>query len=105
MPEYTTIDIIKDSFENWYNKNVTPDSPVSIYINYRDTQSLPLKVYHTITMELVALSIVNNLATITSLIKLTENYNHSTTTPQEAKDHLTLTLLQHLYSFTPTHPS
>ena len=95
----TTLDLIKDSFETWYNTNIAKDSPVSIVINYNDIQVLPIKAYHTITMDMRAIGIKNNLAYTTSLVKIQENYNHGITSEEEAKDGLIMKLLEHLYGF------
>lgn len=96
-----TLNIIKDSFELWYNRNVTPDNPVSIVINYSDVQKLHLKAFHTVTIDMQAIGTLNDLATITKLMTISENYNHGTTSEQEAKDNLTKKFLEQLYSFKP----
>ena len=49
------INLIKESFESWYNKVYSTN--VSIVINYNDVQTLAIKAYHTIIMEVQALSI------------------------------------------------
>lgn len=96
-----TLNIIKDSFELWYNRNVTQDNPVSIVINYSDVQKLHLKAFHTVTIDMQAIGTLNDLATITKLMTISENYNHGTTSEQEAKDNLTKKFLEQLYSFKP----
>lgn len=93
------INLIKESFEQWYNRNFSPDSPVSIVINYSDVQRLSIKCIHTITMEVKALGIRNGASYATPVLCLQENYNHGVTSEQEAKDGLTKKLLMKLYSF------
>lgn len=94
-----TIDIIKNSFEAWYNRTYSTDSPVSIAINYSDVQTLSIKAFHTIRFEVVALGIKDNLSYSKSLITLQENYNHGITSEQEAKDSLTEKLLMEMYGY------
>lgn len=98
---YTTdiINIVKDSFEDWYNKHITPDFPVSILINYKDEQRLSMRAFHTSTIEVQAIGIKNNTTVISSIITLSENYNHGLVTEQEAKDNMIKKLLEQLYSF------
>lgn len=90
------INLIKDSFEDWYNKVYTK---ASIVINYSDMQTLAIKAYHTITMEVQAISIVNGQAQSSKLITLTENYNHGVTTEEEAKLGLTKKMLMEMFSY------
>lgn len=99
MNTQETINLIKESFEVWYNKTFSKDSPVSIVINYSDVQTLAIKAFHTVTMEVQALGINNNLSYATSLIKLQENYNHGITSEEEAKLGLTKKLLIELYNY------
>jgi len=94
-----TIDIIKNSFEKWYNRNFAKDSSVSIVINYSDIQKLSIKAYHTISFEVVAVGIKDNLSYTQPLITLQENYNHGVTSEQEAKDSLTEKLLMEMYGY------
>ena len=101
MDTSNTINLIKESFETWYNYHVAKESPVAILINYNDTQKLSLKAFHTVTFDVHAVGTVDNLATITKILSITENYNHGTTSEQEAKDNLTKKLLGRLYSFQP----
>ena len=95
----STLQLIKSSFETWYNKNITKKSPVAIVINYSDVQKLSIKAFHTITMEVQAVGIRNNMSYTTKLITLQENYNHGTTTEMEAKEGLTEKLLMALYGY------
>ena len=96
MDTQQVINLIKDSFEDWYNKVFTK---ASIVINYNDVQTLSIKAYHTITMEVQAVSIVNGQAKNKSLISLTENYNHGVTTEEEAKLGITKKMLMEMYSY------
>lgn len=90
----STLDIIKESFEAWYNgKLQANESPVSIAINYSDVQTLSIKAYHTIRMEVQAIGINDGKSFVTPLLELQENYNHGVTSEQEAKDGLTKKLL------------
>ena len=97
MDTQQVISFIKDSFESWYNKVYS--TKASIVINYNDVQTLAIKAYHTITMDVQALSIVNNSSQATSLINLTENYNHGVTTEEEAKLGLTKKMLAEMFSY------
>lgn len=99
MDTSKTLDIIKSSFENWYNKNIAKDSPVSILINYSDTQKMNIRAFHTVTYDVQSVGTQDDLAVITPLLSITENYNHGTTTEEEAKENLTIKLLERLYSF------
>lgn len=92
-------DIIKNSFERWYNKNIAKEEPVSITINYSDTQTLAIKAYHTVCIALQALVIKDNEPDIVPLITLRENYNHGVTSEEEAKEHMYTRLLEKMYSF------
>lgn len=93
------LNLIKDSFEIWYNRNVSKDNPITIVINYNDLQTLSIKAFHTVNMEVSAVGIKDNLSYVIPLISIKENYNHGITTEQEAKEHLTGRLLQELYGF------
>lgn len=93
------IQIIRESFESWYNKAYAQEKPVTIAINYSDVQTLAIRAYHTITMEVAALSSVEGLTVVTPIMTLRENYNHGVTTEQEAKDGLTKKMLMSMYGF------
>lgn len=99
MDTTNTLTLIKDSFESWYNKQHPENSPVSIAINYSDEQKLSIKAYHTITMQVDVIGISKGEAYTCTVIKLQENYNHGVTTEQEAKDGLTMKLLEKLYGY------
>ena len=97
MNTQEVINFIKESFESWYNK--VYGSKTSIVISYSDVQTLSIKAYHTITMDVQAVSIVNGQAQNKCLIKLQENYNHGITTEDEAKLGLTKNLLMEMFSY------
>ena len=99
MDSTNTLTLIKDSFESWYNKQHSESNPVSIAINYSDEQKLSIKAYHTITLQVNLIGIKNGEFYTQQLISIQENYNHGVTTEQEAKDGLTMKLLQRLYGF------
>ena len=97
MNTQEVINLIKDSFESWYNKVYSTNA--SIVINYNDVQTLAIKAYHTITMDVQAINIVNGQSENKSLITLTENYNHGVTTEDEAKLGLTKRMLMQMFSY------
>lgn len=90
---------IKESFECWYNQSVSKDTPVSVVLNYSDAQTLILKAYHTVRVELCTVHIKDNHAVVTPLLRLQENYNHGVTSEEEMKEKMTQKLLMKLYSF------
>ena len=98
MDSTNTLTLIKDSFESWYNKQHS-ENKISIAINYSDEQKLSIKAYHTITMQVNAIGIKNGESYTEQLVYLQENYNHGVITEQEAKDGLTIKLLEKLYGF------
>lgn len=97
MNTQQVINLIKDSFESWYNRVYSTNA--SIVINYSDVQTLAIKAYHTITMDVQALNIVNGSSQAIPLITLKENYNHGVTTEDEAKIGLTKKMLMEMYSY------
>lgn len=99
MTTLETLNMIKDSFESWYNKTIASDSPVTISIDYSDLQTLAIKAYHTITMELKATGIKDGLSYSNFLIRLQENYNHGVTTEEEAKLGLAQKMLTEMYNY------
>lgn len=99
MNSSETLTQIKNSFETWYNATHPKKSHVSIVINYSDMQTLLIKAYHTIKMEVAAIMIEDNKPVSTSLITIQENYNHGILSEQEAKDHLTERLLVEMYGY------
>jgi len=99
MESSNTLTIIKESFEAWYNKHLAKELPATIVINYRDTQTLAIRAYHTSSIEMQAVSIKDCKSFIVPLLKLSENYNHGIITEEEAKDNMLKKLLIKLYSF------
>ena len=73
---------------------------VSIVINYKDVQTLAIKAYHTITMDVQALDIVNGSSKATQLITITENYNHGVASEEEAKAGITKKVLMQMFYYT-----
>ena len=100
MNNSETINLIKESFEIWYNSKLHPDdNPVSIAVNYSDIQTLSIKAYHTIRMEVQAIGIRDGKSFITPLLLLQENYNHGVTSEQEAKEGLTKKMLIQMFDY------
>ena len=97
--ETTTLSIIKDSFEFWYKKKYSEGNPMSIVINYSDEQKLSIKAYHTVTIQMNAVGIKDGESYTKQLIYIQENYNHGVTSEQEAKNELTMKLLDRLYGY------
>lgn len=96
----STLNVIKESFESWYNDRLQADEwPVSIVINYSDTQTLSMKAYHTVTVEVQAISIRNEKSAIVPLFKLQENYNHGVTSEEEAKEGMMKKLLIQMFNY------
>ena len=91
------LNFIKESFESWYNKVYA--SSTSIVINYSDVQTLSIKAYHTITLEVQAISIKDGQSHTESLIRLQENYNHGVFTEDEAKLELIKKMLMEMFSY------
>lgn len=96
MDSQQIITLVKESFEAWYSKVF---SRASIVINYKDVQTLSIKAYHTITMDVQAISIIDGKTQNKSLISLTENYNHGVITEEEAKLGLTKKMLMEMFSY------
>ena len=92
-----TLDIIKESFETWYNQS--QGEKTSVVINYSDTQKVSIKAFHTACIEMCLIGADGETTAITPLLKLQENYNHGITSEQEAKDMLTKKLLVELYNY------
>ena len=90
---------IKESFEHWYNQTVSKSNPASIILNYSDMQTLILKAYHTVKIEMCAVCIKDNQSVVTPLLRLQENYNHGVTSEEEMKERMTQQLLMQLYSY------
>jgi hypothetical protein len=95
-----TLNLIKESFEQWYNGKLQKDEPpVSIAINYSDVQTLSIKAYHTIKFEVQAIGIREGKSFMVPLFMLQENYNHGVTSEQEAKEELTKKLLIEMFDY------
>ena len=94
-----TINVIKDSFELWYNTTVSKDNPVSIVINYSDMQTMTIKAYHKAAIEMQAIEIVAGVSRTTPLVKLEENYNHGITSEEDAKENMVRKLLIEVYKY------
>ena len=100
MTTQEMLNLIKDSFEVWYNERFVKDeSPMTIVINYNDVQTLRIKAYHTITMEVQAVGIRDNSSFTLPLLKLQENYNHGVTSEDEAKIGLTKKMLVEMFRY------
>lgn len=96
------LSIIQESFTTWYNEHVS-QTPVSIVIRYNDLQTLRIKAYHTVTMEVSVLGTKDNLSFASPLLKLQENYNHGVITEEEAKEAMVKKLLISLYDYQRVH--
>jgi len=90
-------DIIKESFEKWYNTTVSKDHPASFAINYSDQQTLTLKAYHRVCVEMVVIELVDGVSQMTPLFKIEENYNHGVMSEEEAKSNMMKKLLMEIY--------
>lgn len=91
--------IIKESFEHWYNKIGASDSPVSVVINYSDTQPYPIRAYHKASIDLQFITINDGKSHIQPVVSLTENYNHGVISEEDAKEGMVKRLLEELYGF------
>ena len=90
MTTQEMLNLIKDSFEVWYNERFVKDeSPMAIVINYNDVQ----------TMEVQAVGIRDNSSFTLPLLKLQENYNHGVTSEDEAKIGLTKKMLVEMFRY------
>lgn len=94
-----TINVIKKSFELWYNTYVSKDNQASIVINYSDVQTLTIKAYHKACIEMQAIEIVEGQSRVIPVIKLEENYNHGTTSEEEAKEKMVKKLLMEIFKY------
>ena len=98
MGNLEMLELIKDSFERWYNKHCA-EKPVSVVINYSDTQTLAIKAFHTVTVEVKAIGIRDNLSWASTLFTYKENYNHGITTEDEAKKSAIQGILGVIYDY------
>lgn len=93
------LELIKDSFEKWYNSAISPENKVSIVANYSDERTLVVKAYHKVTVEMIAVGIKDNLSYILPIISYTENYNHGITTEEEAKNSILRKFLSEVFKY------
>lgn len=94
----TTLILIKESFESWYNER-QPENPISVIANYSDTQPYSIKAYHQVCLELQIVGIQDGKSYIQPIFTLTENYNHGETSEEEAKGNMLKKLLMELYGY------
>lgn len=94
------LEIIRSSFEKWYNTHVnTSDKRVSVITNYSDEQTLSIKAYHKTTITLAVVGIRDNMSYINTLFNLTSNYNHGVTTEEEARLNSIKSLLSSIFDY------
>lgn len=93
-----TLNIIKESFEKWYNQNVAT-SREEIVINYSDTQNFAIKAIHTINLEMCAIGINNGMSYTKLLLKIQENYNHCEMGEETAKEEMMKKMLEEMYGW------
>ena len=91
------LEIIKNSFEHWYN--TTHDEKVSIVANYSDEQTLLIKAYHKVTITMMAIGIRNSLSYTLPLLEVSEYYNHGVTTEEAAKEHVLMLFLSSVLEY------
>lgn len=91
------LELIKSSFEKWYNAFVSPDE--SLVINYSDEQTLLVKAYHKATISLMAVGIKDNMSYTKPLFNISENYNHGITSESEAKFNMMQKLLVTIFDY------
>lgn len=94
----TTLNLIRESFESWYNER-QPETSVSVVTNYSDTQPFPIKAYHQACIEMQIIGIKDGKSYIQPIFTLTENYNHGVTSEEEAKEGMIKKLLKELYGY------
>ena len=93
-----TIDIIRISFERWYNEHIA-DVKTTIAISYSDTQTLPIKAYHTSSAKVDAITIKDGKSNVRQLLEVSENYNHGVTSEEDAKSQTLALLLEQMYNY------
>ena len=86
------LELISKSLES-YLKVKLCDNSLSVVANYSDEQSLPIKSYRKATVTVAAVSIRNGNAYTDQILSISENYNHGTTSEEEAKDSILKMLL------------
>lgn len=94
-----SLNIIRDSFESWYNMTFQKDSPISAVINYSDEQRLSIKAIHTARIELCIIGIKDNLSYVVPIASIQENYNHGLMSGDEMKEKMVSKLLSELYNY------
>lgn len=92
-----TLNIIKSSFESWYNKTFSAN--ISVAINYSDIQTLAIKAFHTVNIDVVILSTVGGKPSVVPIITLKENYNHGEITEEEMQIKMSEKLLIEIYNY------
>lgn len=93
-----TLNIIKESFEKWYNQNVAT-SREEIVINYSDTQNFTIKAIHTVNLEMCAIGINNGMSYTKLLLKIQENYNHGEMGEETAREEMMKKMLEEMYGW------
>ena len=93
------LELIRQSFEQWYNANISKDSKVSIVANYSDEQTLVIRSYHKTTVSMSVVGIKDNMSYTIPLFNISENYNHGVTTEEEAKESLLLKLCITIFDY------
>ena len=94
------LNLIKESFEQWYNSELPKGSPKRVAVlNYSDEQTLKIKAYHKVTVSLMVVGIKENLHYTIPIIELSEHYNHGVTTPDEAQEEAMKHFLVRLFDY------
>lgn len=99
------LELIKNSFEKWYNSKFPKEERKSIVINYSDEQTLLIKAYHKVTIKMVAVGIKNGLSYTVTLLETSENYNHGVTSEEEAKQYITQRFLTDVFEYCSKKPN
>lgn len=99
------LELIKNSFEKWYNSKFPKEERKSIVINYSDEQTLLIKAYHKVTIKMVAVGIKNGLSYTVTLLETSENYNHGVTSEEEAKQYITQRFLTDVFEYCSKNPN
>lgn len=93
------VSLLKNGFEQWLNSKSHTKNKVSVVINYSDEQTLSIKAYHTIKAEVVVVGISNGFSYTSQLIKVQANYNHGTTSEEDAKCTLLTQLATKMFEY------
>lgn len=94
-----TLQLIKESFEEWYNENVDHNSKATIVVNYSDERTLVIKAYHKVNIRMCVVKIMNGMSYTYPLFDISENYNHGVTTEEEAKESITKKFLLKVFTY------